>query len=230
MCKKRFIYLDNSNVWIEGRYHSAVSNGTACDVQEAHDMGIYDMNWRHDFGKLIEVASESNVMSVMAAVMVGSRPPEKDSLWKTAEAAGFKTEIMDRNSAGREKGIDSKFVIKIMEDLLTGKIGEKDCVVIGVGDRLEVWSKDRWEGFIETNEDSLSDIADNLFSNLNISAEKELCRKWMNKYPVLSTASSLHNGLSGKNPRKIELIKEFMAPLSFKTKAYPAQTSITKAI
>ena len=134
MCKKRFIYLDNSNVWIEGRYHSAVSNGTACDVQEAHDMGIYDMHWRHDFGKLIEVASESNVMSVMAAVMVGSRPPEKDSLWKTAEAAGFKTEIMDRNSAGREKGIDSKFVIKIMEDLLTGKIGEKDCVVIVAGD------------------------------------------------------------------------------------------------
>ena len=46
---------------------------------------------------------------------------------------------------------------------------EKDCVVIGVGDRLEVWSKDRWESFIDTNEDSLSDIADNLFSsNLNI--------------------------------------------------------------
>lgn len=46
---------------------------------------------------------------------------------------------------------------------------EKDCVVIGVGDRLEVWSKDRWENFIDKNEDNLSDIADNLFSsNLNI--------------------------------------------------------------
>ena len=42
---------------------------------------------------------------------------------------------------------------------------EKDCVVIGVGDRLEIWAKDRWENFIETNEDSLSDMADNLFSN-----------------------------------------------------------------
>lgn len=46
---------------------------------------------------------------------------------------------------------------------------DKDCIIIGVNDRLEVWSKDRWESFIDTNEDSLSDIADKLFSsNLNI--------------------------------------------------------------
>ncbi len=46
---------------------------------------------------------------------------------------------------------------------------KKDCIIIGVNERLEVWSKDRWEEFILNNEDSLSDIADNLFaSNLNI--------------------------------------------------------------
>lgn len=45
----------------------------------------------------------------------------------------------------------------------------KDCVIIGVNDRLEIWSKESWDNFIETNEDSLSDIADNLFaSNINI--------------------------------------------------------------
>jgi MraZ protein len=45
----------------------------------------------------------------------------------------------------------------------------KECVIIGVNDRLEIWSKDRWASFINENEDSLSDIADNLFaSNLNI--------------------------------------------------------------
>ncbi len=45
----------------------------------------------------------------------------------------------------------------------------KDCVIIGVGDRLEIWSAERWNSFIDENEDSLSDIADNLFSsNLNI--------------------------------------------------------------
>ena len=45
----------------------------------------------------------------------------------------------------------------------------KDCVIIGVSERLEIWSKENWDNFIETNEDDLSDIADKLFStNLNI--------------------------------------------------------------
>lgn len=44
----------------------------------------------------------------------------------------------------------------------------KDCIIIGVNDRLEVWSNESWNQFIETNEDNLSDIADNLFKvNLN---------------------------------------------------------------
>ena len=46
---------------------------------------------------------------------------------------------------------------------------KKDCVIIGVGDRLEIWSADRWENFTTENEDNLSEIADNLFSaNLDI--------------------------------------------------------------
>lgn len=40
---------------------------------------------------------------------------------------------------------------------------EKDCVVIGVNDRLEIWSKDKWEEFFNANSDQLSDIAENLF-------------------------------------------------------------------
>ena len=45
---------------------------------------------------------------------------------------------------------------------------EKDCVIIGVNDHLEVWSKNNWNTFIEENEADLSDIADKLFqSDLN---------------------------------------------------------------
>ena len=32
-----------------------------------------------------------------------------------------------------------------------------------VFDRLEIWSKESWDNFIETNSDNLSDIADSLF-------------------------------------------------------------------
>lgn len=41
----------------------------------------------------------------------------------------------------------------------------KDCLIIGVDERLEIWSKESWEQFISENESNLSDIADNLFSN-----------------------------------------------------------------
>ena len=45
---------------------------------------------------------------------------------------------------------------------------KKETVVIGVGDRLEIWSKENWDNFIKENEDTFSDQADNLFSqNLN---------------------------------------------------------------
>ncbi len=41
---------------------------------------------------------------------------------------------------------------------------DKDCVIIGVNDRLEIWSKENWENFYEENVDNLSDIAENLFT------------------------------------------------------------------
>jgi len=41
---------------------------------------------------------------------------------------------------------------------------KKDCVIIGVNDRLEIWDKISWDNFIKTNEENLSDIADKLFS------------------------------------------------------------------
>lgn len=43
---------------------------------------------------------------------------------------------------------------------------KKDCIIIGLDERLELWSKERWENFISDNEENLSEIADNLFSNI----------------------------------------------------------------
>ncbi len=41
---------------------------------------------------------------------------------------------------------------------------EKDCVVIGTGSRLEIWSKKDWDTFFESAQDNMSDIAENLFN------------------------------------------------------------------
>jgi len=42
---------------------------------------------------------------------------------------------------------------------------EGNCVIIGVDDRLELWSKNSWDNFIKDNEEGLSNIADKLFIN-----------------------------------------------------------------
>ena len=34
-----------------------------------------------------------------------------------------------------------------------------------VDEKLEIWSKERWEEFIANNEENLSDIADSLFTS-----------------------------------------------------------------
>ena len=40
----------------------------------------------------------------------------------------------------------------------------KDCVVIGTGDRLEIWSQEDWDSFFDSAADNMSDIAENLFN------------------------------------------------------------------
>lgn len=60
---------------------------------------------------------------------------------------------------------DKQGRINIQTPLLNYAKLNKDCVIIGVNDRLEIWAKDMWEEFISENEANLSDIADNLFSS-----------------------------------------------------------------
>lgn len=39
------------------------------------------------------------------------------------------------------------------------------CVIIGANDRLEIWAEDNWDTFFSENEDSLAEIAENLFKD-----------------------------------------------------------------
>lgn len=44
---------------------------------------------------------------------------------------------------------------------------EKDCIIIGVSERLEIWNHTRWQTFMNENESQFSDIADHLFTSNN---------------------------------------------------------------
>lgn len=39
----------------------------------------------------------------------------------------------------------------------------KDCVIVGVNDRIEIWSKANWDNYFSNNKESMADVADHLF-------------------------------------------------------------------
>ena len=39
---------------------------------------------------------------------------------------------------------------------------EKECVIVGVGDHVEIWSQSAWDQFYDDNKDSFDDISEDL--------------------------------------------------------------------
>ncbi len=44
----------------------------------------------------------------------------------------------------------------------------KECVVIGANDRIEIWDAQTWEEILQNNEEHLEEIAENLFMDGNL--------------------------------------------------------------
>lgn len=67
-------------------------------------------------------------------------------------------------SGATQNEFDKQGRINIANSLIKYANLEKDCVIIGVNERLEIWNKDAWEKFVSDNEEEFSDIADKLFN------------------------------------------------------------------
>ncbi len=65
-------------------------------------------------------------------------------------------------SGAVECEIDKQGRVNLPLPLRTYSKLEKECVIIGVSERIEIWSKDLWEEYFLESEDSFSDIAENL--------------------------------------------------------------------
>lgn len=128
---KNFLYVDNSNLWIEGMRLSAVKIGMAPNIAVASEQRMHDHSWRVDFGKIYQFAGGSNPA---CARLYGSRPPPNDSLWNVARAKGFEPIVFDRNFNNREKRVDTQITADIMEDLYE-RIVNGDEITLVAGDR-----------------------------------------------------------------------------------------------
>ena len=58
---------------------------------------------------------------------------------------------------------DKQGRINLANSLISYAGIQKECAIIGVNDRLEIWALDKFNNLMEQNTDSLSDIAENLF-------------------------------------------------------------------
>ena len=129
-----FVFVDNSNVWIEGKYASAVAKGWASNTFDAHNSGAEDSSWRIDFGKLLSFVTNGNIADVKRAVLFGSKPPLHDSLWAAMESASFEVSALERNSANKEKAVDTGIVQKI-DKCLYREAQEGDTFILVLGDK-----------------------------------------------------------------------------------------------
>lgn len=129
-----FIYVDNSNLYIEGRRVSAVASGLAPNIYDAMNNGVLDHGYTISFGKLHEFLAGADSSKIKRVALFGSRPPPNDSIWRFAERAGFELHLEDRNFNNKEKKIDTGIATLLTKDAY--KIGTPgtDTFVLVAGD------------------------------------------------------------------------------------------------
>ena len=144
-----YVYVDNSNAFIEGKRVSAVQNGLAPNIFEAMNQGILDNAWRLDFGKLHGFISTKLGDMINKAVLFGSRPPANDSVWNMARQGGFTPVVVDRNVANKEKKVDTGIITELVKDAFTivNKNQDKLVLVAGDGDFVPAINTLKTNGF-----------------------------------------------------------------------------------
>lgn len=67
-------------------------------------------------------------------------------------------------SGAVESNFDKQGRVFIPGQLIDYASIKKECVIIGVNERLEIWSKEKYNEFFLSNEKNITDIAEDLFS------------------------------------------------------------------
>lgn len=65
---------------------------------------------------------------------------------------------------------DKQGRINLPSSLISYANIEKECTIIGVNDRLEIWATNKFDSLIEDNLEIISDVSENLFEGFDIDA------------------------------------------------------------
>ena len=126
-----FIYVDDSNMWIEAKKLAANKLNFKC---------VEDPRLRLDIGKVTDVVA--NNRKVAWGILYGSEPPPIDSVWQKIRERGWKVIITQRSSfTGKEKQVDHQMVADITA-LVSGCIVKGKIVMVsGDADMIPAISK-----------------------------------------------------------------------------------------
>lgn len=130
-----YLYVDHSNLWIEGQRVSAVARGVVPDIPSAIATHTFDSGWRLNFDRLYEELAQmfSDFGDVVSARLWGS-PPPGDAFWRRIERAGFEVQLYER-SFGKEKMVDTAVASHMMRDAYTRVDRDKDLLLLLAGDK-----------------------------------------------------------------------------------------------
>lgn len=128
------VYVDNSNIFIEGKRAKAVNSGLAMNIYDAMRNRILEQSYKIDFGKLHDLVAGANKAEIKRCMLFGSRPPSSDTIWDIARKAGFEVITEDRNVANKEKKIDTGIVAAMTKDAYTIANKKDDTITLVAGD------------------------------------------------------------------------------------------------
>lgn len=101
------IFIDNSNIWIEGRKTYARKHSLETDT---------DPTWRFDVGRLKNVlAAKSHLVRdgldpELIYNLYGSTPPPVDTVWTAISSNNVNVRTFERGSNNREKRVDHEII------------------------------------------------------------------------------------------------------------------------
>ena len=176
---RNFTYVDNSNLFIEGRRTSAVVKGLpgAENIVSAMNNRVVDMSWDLDYGALHSFAC-GDPASIGGVHLWGS-PPPSDSFWEMIRRYGFNVKTYEKNAAGKEKKVDVAIAHKITKDAYRGLIQRgTDEITLIAGDK----------DFVPVIEDLVSEgfIVDLVFWDHAAQEFKDAATRFVSLNPHLS--------------------------------------------
>ena len=161
------VFVDNTNVFLEGRRASAIRLGLPASNKDPY--------YVIDYGKLLYVVQDGRHLASIPR-MYGSEPPPNDTVWDRIRDDGYDLTVFKRNFFGKEKGLDMELGLSINdlvhESRAQGAQPGTVCIVAGDADYVRVVErlrKAKWTAEVWYWNNAAGDLkaAANRFESLN---------------------------------------------------------------